>query len=78
MLQLPSDSSFPFILLKGAGQAWPSADACDVRSEWPRRTDRDEEESEGHLLAELEWVSHWPLFNRRSWRSWLPRQPWAL
>lgn len=31
MLQLPSDISFPFILLKGSGQAWPSADACDVR-----------------------------------------------
>lgn len=36
---VPSDISFPFIPLKGAGQAWTSADACDVR-ERVAQTDR--------------------------------------
>lgn len=54
MLQPPSDSSFPFIPLKGSGYAWPSMGACDEKSEWPQLTcdTRDvEEESQGHLLV---------------------------
>lgn len=48
MLQFPSDT-LPFHSVEGAGQAWPSAAACDVGGSGPTDT-RDEGESAGQLL----------------------------
>lgn len=67
MLQLPSDT-IPFHFTGGAGQAWPSADACDV-GEPVAQTDTQLEQ--GAAAAELGQAFHPPSFNHPSQRPQL-------
>lgn len=72
MLQLPSDISLPFILLKGAGQAWPSADACDVREPVAQTDGRGRVRG----TCSQRWDGPFIAPFNQPWR--LPRQPCSL